>query len=130
MVHSGLGVEMKVAFGLAAVSLFVAVAAHPLRAEPLRTIEEVSNALGKCWTPPAGIRDSFVTLKFGFRGNGTLMGPPQPTAIRVTGDADQRKAFVAAATAALENCMPLEFSRELADEISGNVFTLQFYSAD
>ena len=121
---------MKVAFGLAAASLSVAVAAYPLRAEPLRSIAEVSNALGKCWTPPAGIRDSFVTLKFGFRGNGTLMGPPQPTAIRVTGDADQRKAFVAAATEALQNCMPLEFSKELADEIAGNVFTLQFNSGE
>ncbi|ASY67824.1 hypothetical protein [Sinorhizobium fredii] len=121
---------MKVVIGLAAASLFVAVAADPLRAEPLQSVEEVSTALGQCWTPPAGIRDSFVTLKFGFRGNGTLMGPPQPTAIRVTGDADQRKAFVAAATAALQNCMPLEFSPELAEEIAGNVFTLQFYSAD
>ena len=121
---------MKVVIGLAAASLFVASAAYPLRAEPLRSVEEVSNALGKCWTPPAGIRESFVTLKFGFRANGTLMGPPQPTAIRVSGDADQRRAFVAAATAALESCMPLEFSRELADEIAGTVFTLQFYSAD
>ncbi|WP_026186530.1 hypothetical protein [Ensifer sp. BR816] len=121
---------MKLAIGLAAASLFVAIAADPLRAEPLGSIEEVSDALGKCWTPPAGFTDSFVTLKFGFRGNGTLMGPPQPTAIRVTGDADQRKAFVAAATEALQNCMPLEFSKELADEIAGNVFTLQFNSGE
>ena len=121
---------MKVAFGLAAASLFVAVVAYPLLPEPLSSIAEVSNALGKCWTPPAGIRDSFVTLKCGFRVNGSMMGPPQPTAIRVTGDADQRKAFVAAAMTALENCMPLEFAPELADEIAGNVFTLQFYSAD
>ena len=130
MNRSGLGVEMKVAIRLAVAGLFVTVAAHPLRAEPLRSIGEVSEALGKCWTPPDGIKDSFVTLKFGFRGNGTLMGPPQPTAIRVNGDADQRKAFVAAATEALENCMPLEFTQELAGEIAGNVFTLQFYSAD
>ncbi|OAP40987.1 hypothetical protein AU381_03625 [Sinorhizobium glycinis] len=121
---------MKVAVGLAAVSLFFATATDPLRAEPLMTVNDVSDALSKCWTPPADSKDSFVTLKFAFRGNGTLMGPPQPTAIRVTGDADQRKAFVAAATAALENCMPLEFSKELADEIAGTVFTLQFYSAD
>lgn len=102
----------------------------PLLAEPLRSLGEVSDALGKCWTPPAGIKDSFVTLKFAFRANGTLIGPPQPTAIRVTGDDAQRKAFVAAASAALEECMPLEFSQEVADEIAGVVFTLRFNSGE
>jgi hypothetical protein len=96
----------------------------------LQTVGEVSDALGKCWTPPAGIKDSFVTLKFAFRANGTLMGPPQPTAVRVTGDEAQRQAFVAAASAALESCMPLEFSQALADEIAGTVFTLRFNSGE
>lgn len=120
---------MKTFIGLAAAGTLLVAAAAPLRAEPLRSVEELSDALSKCWTPPAGVRDSFVTLKFAFRGNGTLMGPPQPTASRVSGGADERKAFVAAATAALQNCGPLEFSKELADEIAGTVFTLQFYSA-
>jgi len=101
-----------------------------LLAEPLRSLGEVNDALGRCWTPPVGIKNSFVTLKFAFRANGTLMGPPQPTAIRVTGDEAQRKAFVAAASAALEECMPLEFSQAVAEEIAGVVFTLQFNSAE
>lgn len=102
----------------------------PLLAEPLRSLGEVNDALGRCWTPPAGIKGSFVTLKFAFRANGTLIGPPQPTAIRVTGDEAQRKAFVAAASAALEECMPLEFSPAVAEEIAGVVFTLRFNSAE
>lgn len=101
-----------------------------LLAEPLRSLGEVNDALGKCWTPPAGFKDSFVTLKFAFRANGTLMGPPQPTAIRVSGDEAQRKAFVAAASAALEGCMPLELSPAVADEIAGVVFTLRFNSGE
>ncbi|QLL63699.1 hypothetical protein FKV68_04130 [Sinorhizobium mexicanum] len=109
---------------------FLATATGASWAEPLQTVEDVGDALGKCWAPPPEFKDSFVTLKFGFKGNGTLMGPPQPTAIRVTGDETQRKAFVAAATDALQGCMPLEFSKALADEIAGNVFTLQFRSAE
>ncbi|MCZ4090221.1 hypothetical protein [Sinorhizobium psoraleae] len=105
-------------------------AADQVRAEPLNSVEDLGAALSKCWTPPAGIKNSFVTLRFSFRGNGTLMGPPQPTAINVTGDATQRKAFVAAATDALQGCTPLEFSKTLADEIAGNVFTLQYRSAE
>ncbi|WP_331373456.1 hypothetical protein [Sinorhizobium chiapasense] len=110
--------------------VYLVTATGPSRAEPLQTVQDVGDALGKCWTPPPEIKDSFVTLKFGFKGNGTLMGPPQPTAIRVTGDEAQRKAFVAAATEALQGCMPLEFSKALADEIAGNVFTLQYRSAE
>lgn len=103
--------------------------AERLHAEPLYTVDDLGAALSRCWTPPAGFKDSFVTLRFGFRGDGTLMGPPRPTAIRVNGDEKQRQAFVAAATEALQNCVPLEFARELSDEIAGNVFTLQFKSA-
>lgn len=120
---------MKTVIGLAVAGAFLVAATNPLRAEPLRSVEEVSDALGKCWTPPAGVTDSFVTLKFAFRGNGTLMGPPQPTASRVSGGSEERKAFVTAATAALQGCVPLEFSKDLADAIAGTVFTLQFYSA-
>lgn len=120
---------MRFVAGLSLAGLLLLCAA-PLRAEPLRTIDDVGGAIGRCWTPPAGIKDSFVTLKFAFRGNGSLMGPPQPTAIRVTGDEAQRRAFVAAAIAALQGCVPMEFSKELADEIAGTVFTLRFNSGE
>ncbi|MCA1370859.1 hypothetical protein I6F15_26255 [Bradyrhizobium sp. BRP14] len=110
-------------------TLLVALTAGQLRAEPLNTVDDLGAALGKCWTPPAGYEDSFVTLRFAFRGNGTLMGPPQPTASRISGDGEQRKAFVAAAIAAVQNCTPLQFSKGLAEEVAGTVFTLQFYSS-
>lgn len=121
---------MKVVAGLAVAGVCLLCVAGPLRAEPLRTIDDVGGAIGRCWTPPAGIRDSFVTLKFAFRADGMLMGPPQPTAIRVTGDEAQRKAFVGAAIAALQGCMPMEFSKGLSGEIAGTVFTLRFNSGE
>ncbi|PJR16834.1 hypothetical protein [Sinorhizobium meliloti] len=116
---------------LVCTGLILAVSgAERLHAEPLYTVADLGAALGRCWTPPQGFTDSFVTLRFGFRGDGTLMGPPQPTAIKVNGDEKQRQAFVTAATEALQNCVPLEFSKSLSDEIAGNVFTLQFKSAE
>ncbi|XEN29829.1 hypothetical protein M728_000426 [Ensifer sp. WSM1721] len=114
---------------LAFTGALLVVSTGELCAQPLNTVDDLGAALSKCWTPPAGFEDSFVTLRFAFRGDGTLMGPPQPTASRVSGDGEQRKAFVAAATAALQNCTPLEFSKELADAVAGTVFTLQFYSS-
>ncbi|RWB21916.1 MULTISPECIES: hypothetical protein [Mesorhizobium] len=100
----------------------------PANAAPLNTMNEVGAALQACWTPPANSGNSSVTLSFSFKRDGTLIGPPKPTAIKVSGDDKARQAFVDAATAALRNCLPLSFSPALAQGIPGKVFTLQFNS--
>jgi hypothetical protein len=95
---------------------------------PLATMDDVGKAIQSCWTPPADGANSTVTLSFSFKRDGTLIGPPRPTAINVTGDAKARKSFVDAAVAALDHCLPLSFSPALAKGIAGNMFTLQFAS--
>ena len=95
---------------------------------PLNTMEEVGAAIQACWHPPAGTEGSVVTLSFSFNRDGTLIGPPMPTDIKVAGDDKARQAFVEAATDALENCVPLSFSPALAAGIAGNPFTMQFSS--
>ena len=97
-------------------------------AASLDTMNDVATAIQACWTPPPDAGNSTVTLSFSFRRDGTLIGPPKPTAIKVAGDEKARKAFVDAATAALQNCLPLSFSPALAKGVAGNVFTLQFKS--
>ncbi|WP_338011921.1 hypothetical protein [Mesorhizobium sp. ORS 3428] len=91
-------------------------------------MNEVSTALQACWTPPANSGTASVTLSFSFKRDGTLIGPPKPTAIKVSGNDKARQAYVDAATAALRNCLPLSFSPTLAQGIPGKVFTLQFNS--
>ena len=71
-------------------------------------------------------KDSFVTLSFSFKRDGTLIGPPRPSGISVAGDADAKKKFVDAAIAAVEQCAPLEFAPALAAGMGGQVFTMQF----
>jgi hypothetical protein len=71
-------------------------------------------------------RNSSVTKSFSSRRDGTLVGPPKPTAmIKVNGDA---KAYFDAATSALRHRLALSLSPALAQGIAGNVFTLQFNS--
>ena len=79
-----------------------------------------------CWSPPADSEGSFATLKFSFRRDGTLIGPPQPTEINVAGDEQARQQFVDAAIAAIEQCLPLQFSPAFAAGVGGQVFTLTF----
>ncbi|RUU02465.1 hypothetical protein EOD23_19790 [Mesorhizobium sp. USDA-HM6] len=100
----------------------------PANAASLNSMNEVGAALQACWTPPANSENSSVTLSFSFKRDGTLIGQPKPTAIKVSGDDKARQAYVDAATAALRNCLPLSFSPALAKGIPGKVFTLQFNS--
>ena len=43
--------------------------------------------------PARRFQDSFVTLSFSFKRDGTLIGPPRPSGISVAGDADAKKAI-------------------------------------
>ncbi|MER9293064.1 hypothetical protein NKI71_22785 [Mesorhizobium sp. M0510] len=118
----------SVAKRVAVVGVMLASAVHPSNAAELNTMNDVGTAIQACWTPPADAGTASVTLSFSFKRDGTLIGPPRPTAIKVEGDAKAKKSFVDAATTALQNCLPLTFSAKLAQEIAGNVFTLQFAS--
>jgi hypothetical protein len=120
---------MKRTAGLSVIAgSILAGASCQSNAASLNTMDEVGAAIHACWTPPANAGNSTVTLSFSFKRNGTLIGPPRPTAINVTGDAKARQSFVDAAIAALERCLPLSFSPALAQGIAGSVFTLQFGS--
>ncbi|GLQ78487.1 hypothetical protein GCM10007881_20030 [Mesorhizobium huakuii] len=100
----------------------------PSHAAVLNTMDDVGSAIQACWTPPADAGNSTVTLSFSFKRDGSLIGPPRPTAAKVAGDDKARKAFIDAAIAAVKNCTPLSFSPALAQGIGGNVFTLQLVS--
>ncbi|WP_027059101.1 hypothetical protein [Mesorhizobium loti] len=100
----------------------------PSYAATLDTMDDVGTAIQACWTPPADAGKSTVTLSFSFKRDGSLIGPPRPTDVKVAGDDKARKAFIEAAIAAVKNCTPLTLSPTLAKGIGGNVFTLQLVS--
>ncbi|MER8463851.1 hypothetical protein [Mesorhizobium sp. M1396] len=118
----------SVARRVAVAGVMLASAVYPSNAAELNTMNDVGAAIQACWTPPADAGTASVTLSFSFRRDGTLIGAPRPTAIKVDGDANAKKSFVEAATTALRKCLPLTFSPKLAQGIAGNVFTLQFAS--
>jgi len=117
----------SVALPTIATALLAAMSCQ-LNAAVLNTMNDVGAALQACWTPPANSENTSVTLSFSFRRDGTLIGRPRPTAIKVGGDAKARQGYVEAATSALQHCLPLSFSPALAKGIAGKVYTLQFNS--
>lgn len=99
-------------------------------ADPFTTMDQVGAAIMSCWKPPAEVKKSSVTLRFGFKMDGSLLGPPRPTSINVQGDDDVRKDFVSAAISAVESCTPVELAPDLAEGIGGQVFTMEFATPD
>jgi hypothetical protein len=94
--------------------------------DELESVKDVGEAIETCWHPPADNEGFSVTLRFGFKRDGSLLGPPQPSAVQVKGDDNARKAFVDAALKAVTDCTPLSFSPDLAKGMAGQVFALTF----
>lgn len=116
----------RIVFCSAALVLMPAAA----NADPLKTMAEVGAAIMSCWKPPAGVEKSKVTLTFGLKSDGTLLGPPRSTFIDVAGDKKVREQFVTAAIEAVDHCTPVELSPTLAEGIGGRPFTMEFVSSD
>ncbi|WP_315924947.1 hypothetical protein [Mesorhizobium sp. SP-1A] len=113
---------------IAAATIVVGLAGAASAAETLNSMDEVGAAIQKCWSPPADSNGSSVTLRFSFKRDGTLMGPPMASGVKVAGDEKKQKQFVQAAIDALQSCLPLSFGPKLAGGMAGNIFTMQFSS--
>jgi hypothetical protein len=109
-----------------------ALLAMPLsaQAQTLSGMDEVGAAILACWKAPAGVKKSAVTLRFGFKSDGSLLGQPRATFIDVDGDAATRQQFVAAAIDAVVRCTPVKLTPTLAEGIGGQVFTMEFATPD
>ena len=95
-------------------------------ADPLKNTDEVAATLQACWKPPSGSEDLFVTMKFSFRRDGSLLGRPLPAIINVVGDEKARQRFIDAAIRAIERCTPLDFAPAFAEGVGGHVFMMRF----
>ncbi|MDW6026608.1 hypothetical protein SAZ10_33090 [Mesorhizobium sp. BAC0120] len=107
--------------------LFAAlIAASGASAAALENVSEIGPSLIQCWHPPAAPDGSAVTLRFGFRRDGSLMGAPRVTYISVKGGAALERTFADSAVRAIEQCSPLQLSPRFAATIGGKVYVMQF----
>ena len=111
---------------LFAICALLAAMAAPAAAAPIARFADVAPALLACWTPPPGSEGMEITLVFGLRRDGSLLGPPRISHARLTGDLDLRKRFVASALSALSDCTPLSLSPALGGAIAGRPFAMLF----
>ena len=99
----------------------------PPRAPVVRLVE-IGPAITACWRPPADSEGSELVLRFSLNRWGAVIGKPDITFAKLTGDEPTQKRFVAAVLAALDACTPLPITETFGNIIAGRPFTLRFAS--
>ena len=119
--------KQSIAAFLAACAMLAGTMAYGFSAE-LKSVKDIGKTIEACWHPPADSKGSSVTLRFGFKRDGSLLGPPRATSVQAKGDEKARKALVDAAVKAVTDCTPLAFSPDLAKGMAGQIFAISFAS--
>ncbi|GJD60389.1 hypothetical protein MPEAHAMD_0525 [Methylobacterium frigidaeris] len=78
--------------------------------EGIHSWAEIRAAFVKCWTVPRGTEGSVVAFQFLFAPDGGLRGPPRVLARVLKGDEPAKRAYEAAAYAALDRCLPFKIT--------------------
>ena len=87
-------------------------------------IRDVFPAVRACWDPD-GAGAAQITVRLGFRRDGTIMGAPRVTYAKAP-SLQSQQAFAERVLAALHGCAPLPFSPAFGGAVAGRPFTFRF----
>jgi hypothetical protein len=93
-------------------------------------LREMFNVLGACWIPPPPGKSQpgmEYTVRFAFKANGELMGPPRVTYATHGVSEEVRNVYQQAVEAALKRCTPMHFTKGMAGAIAGRPLFLHFF---
>lgn len=98
--------------------------------QAVNTLDEMWDALARCWQPPAGSAGLEVTVRFSLKRDGSLNGEPRITWLKEGGTDGQRQAFVASVFRALETVLPIPLTESMGNVTAGRPMTMRFSSPD
>jgi hypothetical protein len=93
------------------------------------SIDELFAALRACWDPPASdeAREGVqMSVRFSFKRNGQLIGPPFVTYTTPGTQAATRQVYRDAINAALTRCTPVHFSSGFSAAIAGQPLSIRY----
>jgi hypothetical protein len=96
---------------------------------PVNTIGELFDALRACWEPPT--RDEAhlgmqMSVRFSFKRTGEIIATPRVTYTSGDADADSKRIYRRAVTAALERCTPMPLTKDMAGAVAGRPIAIRF----
>jgi hypothetical protein len=95
----------------------------------LDNIGDLFAALRSCWTPPHGddAREGMqMTVRFSFKRDGDMIGPPRITFATVGTPADVRDTYFKAISDSLQHCVPLNFTGGLGGAVAGRPIAIRY----
>jgi hypothetical protein len=95
----------------------------------LATIGDLFAALRSCWSPPppdASHEGMQMTVRFSFKKDGEMIGPPRMTFATEGAPADVRQAYLNAINSSLDACIPLRFTDGLAGALAGRPIAIRY----
>jgi len=95
----------------------------------LDSIKDMFVALRGCWIPPPkdrGRNGMEYTIRFSFKRDGEMIGPPRMTYASHDAPARVRDVYRGAIDAAFKRCVPLHFSEGMGEAVAGRPIAIRF----
>ena len=95
----------------------------------LNSIGDLFAELRSCWSPPppdAAQAGTQMTVRFSFKRDGDMIGPPRMTFATSGLSADTRATYLKAINSSLDACVPLKFSGGLGGAIAGRPIAIRY----
>jgi hypothetical protein len=93
------------------------------RSGPVDFPPEVGPSIAACWRAPH--QGDQVTVQLSFRRDGSIFGKPRVNFVKPV-DSSGTQALTESIFKAIDACLPLQFTPQLAANIAGQVFVIRF----
>ena len=93
------------------------------RSGPLDLPPEVGPSIAACWRAPH--QGDQITVQLSFRRDGSLFGKPRVNYVKPM-NGSSAQALTESIFKAIDACLPLQFTPQLAANIAGKVFVIRF----
>jgi len=95
----------------------------------LDSIGDLFAELRSCWSPPPADTaqpGTQMTVRFSFKRDGDMIGPPRMTFATAGISADTRATYLKAINTSLDACVPLKFTGSLGGAIAGRPIAIRY----
>jgi hypothetical protein len=120
---AGVGSEARATLLYSYYSDQIIITTDERRSGPVDLPPEVGPSIAACWRPPH--QGDQITVQLSFRRDGSIFGKPRVNYVKPM-NGSSAQALTESIFKAIDACLPLQFTPQLAANIGGQVFVIRF----
>jgi len=120
---AGIGAEARATLVYSYYSDQTIITTDEMRSGPVDLPPEVGPSIAACWRPPH--QGDQITVQLSFRRDGSIFGKPRVNYVKPM-NGSSAQALTESIFKAIDACLPLQFTPQLAANIGGQVFVIRF----